>query len=127
MDVFGQVVHALSGLMLLMVGGLRLSQPIKNYLKNSGIKIDNEVNLLNEIRGTSAVMLCSGLIILLGIFVPELNLTSFIVALLIFLGFALGRLISIKVDGKPNKQIIQGIGAEFIFGILNIIGLIYIA
>lgn len=106
--------------MLLLVDTLRLTNPIKAYLKNSGITLENDVNLLNEMRGGSAVMLLGGIIILLGIFIPKLTITSFIVAILIFLGFGIGRLLSIGLDGKPNKLIIQGLIFELAFSSLNI-------
>ena len=82
-------------------------------------------NLLNEIRGVSAVMLCGGIIILLGTVIPQLTLTSFIVAILILLGFAVGRFISIGLDGKPNKLIIQGIIFELVLGAANSFCLVY--
>jgi len=120
MEIFRIITLSLSGLLLLLVGIMRLSNPIKTYLKNSGIKLENDVNLLNEIRGVSSLMLLAGAVILLGTFIPELALTSHSFAILLFIGFAIGRIISIGVDGKPNKQIIQGLIFELVFGIANI-------
>lgn len=57
MEIFKIIILSLSGLLLLFVGTMRLSNPIKAYLKNSGIKLENDVDLLNEMRGVSAVML----------------------------------------------------------------------
>jgi len=124
MDIFNIVILSLSGLLLFTIGTLRISNPIKNYSKNSGIKLENEINLLNEIRGVSSVMLCSGIIILLGTIIPKLTIISFAVATLIFLGFAIGRLLSIVIDGKPNKLIIQGLIFELVLGSANIFCLI---
>ena len=120
MEIFKIIILSLSGLLLLFVGIMRLSNPIKTYLKNSGIKLENDVNLLNEMRGASSVQLFGGIIILLGIFISQLTFASFVVATLIFIGFAIGRTISISVDGKPNKQIIQGLIFELVFGSANI-------
>ncbi|MGI9531426.1 DUF4345 family protein [Lutimonas sp.] len=124
METFKIITLSLSGLLLLFVGVMRLSNPIKTYLKNSGIKLEKEVNLLNELRGVSSVQLCAGIIILLGIFISKLTIISFAVATLIFLGFAIGRFISIGIDGKPNKQLIQGLIFEIVFGLANIFVLI---
>ena len=63
MEIFKIVTLSISGLLLLTVGTLRISNPIKNYSKNSGIKLENDVNLLNEMRGVSSVMLFGGIII----------------------------------------------------------------
>ena len=124
MEIFKIVTLSISGLLLLTVGTLRISNPIKNYSKNSGIKIENEVNLLNEVRGVSSVMLFGGIIILLGTIVPKLTIASFVVATLILLGFAIGRLLSIGLDGKPNKLIVQGLISELVLGAANIFCLI---
>jgi len=124
MEIINIVTLSISGLLLLTVGTLRISNPIKNYSKNSGIKLENEVNLLNEVRGVSSVMLFGGIIILLGTIVPELTITSFVVAILILLGFAIGRLLSIGLDGKPNKLIAKGLISELVLGAANIFCLV---
>ena len=120
MEMFTIIILSLSGLLLTLVGLLRLTKPVNTYLKNSGITIPNDVNLLNEIRGVSAVMLSSGIIILLGTFINQIRIFSLVIAILVFIGFGIGRIISVMVDGKPNKQIIQGLIFEFVFGALNI-------
>lgn len=124
MEIINIIILSLSSLLLVFVGAMRLSNPKKTYLKNSGIKLENDVNLLNEMRGVSAVMLCAGIIVALGIIIPKLTFTSFVVAALIFIGFLIGRFVSISVDGKPNKQISQGIWFEVILGAANIFGLV---
>jgi len=124
MEILKIVTLSISGLLLFIVGTLRISDPIKNYSKNSGIKLEDEVNLLNEVRGVSSVMLFGGLIILLGTIVPKMTITSFVVATLILIGFAIGRLLSIGLDGKPNKQIVQGLISELVLGAANIFCLI---
>jgi len=124
MEILNIVILSLSSLMLFFVGAMRLSNPIKTYAKNSGITLENDINLLNEMRGVSSVMLFAGIIILLGIIIPEMTITSMVVAILIFLGFAIGRLLSFGIDGKPNKLIIQGLIFELVFGAANIFCLV---
>lgn len=120
MGTIQTIILSLSGILLFLVGTMRLTNPIKTYLKNSGIKLENDISLLNEIRGVSAVQLLAGVIILLGIFFPKLTTSSFLIASLIFIGFAMGRMFSLKVDGKPNKLIIQGLVFELVLGMANI-------
>ncbi len=125
MEILSIIVLAISGLLIFtFAGALRLIDPVKNYWKNSGIKLENEVNTLNEARGMSSVMMFGGVIIILGIFIPELTVTSFVVAILLFLGYGFGRTLSIFLDGKPNKLIIQGLISEVILGALSIFCLI---
>lgn len=121
MEIFNIITLALSGLLLTFVGLMRLTNPIKTYSKNSGINIQNDTDLLNEVRGLSAVMLVSGIIILLGILFSQLSTISHSIAILIFLGFAIGRSLSTLLDGKPNKQIVQGLIFELVFGSMNLI------
>ncbi len=121
MEIFKIVILVLSGLLLTFVGVMRLSNPIQTYLKNSGITLSKDTDLLNEMRGVSAVMLCGGILILLGTFIDQLTYTSFLIATLLFLGFALGRVISLSADGKPNKQIMQGLGFELVLGVANLV------
>jgi len=116
MEIVQIVVLALTGLFLTLMGILRISNPIANYAKNSGINLDNNVDLLNEMRGVSAVMLCAGIIIGMGALISGLMFTSFVVGALIYLGFAIGRFVGWATDGKPNKQISQGIVFELVFG-----------
>jgi len=123
MEIVKIVILSLSSLLLVFVGLMRLFNPINTYEKNSGIKLANDTDLLNEMRGVSAVMLCGGLLVALGIFVPMMTFSSHIVGSLIFIGFLIGRLVSMSADGKPNKQIVQGIYFELMFGGANVYGL----
>ena len=113
------VMQALSGLLLTFVGASRLSNPIKTFSKSSGIELPEEVNVLNEARGISAVQLLAGLLLLMGTFVDALTAHALVVGTLLFLGFAVGRLISQRADGKPNPKLIQGLGFELVFGAAN--------
>jgi len=124
MDTIRIIILSLSGLLLLFVGTTRLGNPMNAYWKNSGIKLQNDTSLLNEVRGVSAVLFCAGIGIAFGIFIGKLSFTSHFVASLIFIGFAVGRLISLKLDGKPSKQINQGIIVELVLGIANVFCLI---
>jgi hypothetical protein len=126
MDTINIIILSLSALLLIFVGFMRLTNPIKTYLNNSGITLNQDTDLLNELKGASTVQLCSGIIIALGIFSSELVATSFTVAILFFLGFALGRIVSMLTDGKPNKQLVQGLIFELVFGAANVYGLLSI-
>lgn len=119
MEIFKIVILSVSGLLLFSIGTMRLINPIKTYLKNSGVKLENDVNLLNEMRGVSSVMLLAGLVILLGTFIPQLALIAHSFAILLFVGFAIGRVLSVAVDGKPNKLIVQGLISELVLGGAN--------
>lgn len=129
MEIFKIIILSLSALMLIFAGLMRLLKPIKSYcLKaysdNPEIKLEGAVDLFNEMRGAGAFTILGGLVISLGAFISQFTLTSFAVATVIFIGFAIGRLLSMSLDGRPNKDLIQGTTFEIIFGGLNVVGLI---
>ncbi|WNJ16900.1 hypothetical protein [Pontibacter sp. G13] len=43
---------------------------------------------------------------------------------LIFWGFTVDRMVSRRADGKPNKQLVIGLGTELVLGGLNALGLV---
>jgi len=125
METFSIVVLSMSGLLIFTLAGLlRLIDPVKNFMKNSGIRLGSDVNLISEARGMSSVMMFGGVVIASGSIITELTMTSHVVAVLLFLGYAFGRLLSIGLDGKPNKLIFIGLTSEVIFGSLNAFGLL---
>jgi len=131
MEIVNLVVLLLSGLLLTLAGGARLHRPTKSlclqtYLKRPGVDLEDDVDILNEMRGGAAVTVLGGLTILAGTAIPGLRPTSFAVAGVIFLGFAAGRSISIVLDGKPNRDLLNGTIAEWLFGVLNIGCLVFL-
>ena len=124
MEIIQIVVLSLSGLLLAYAGTMRVIKPLKSlclktYLENPGLKMEGEGDIFNEMRGAGASTAFGGVVILLGIIVDQLTLASFVVAVVIFLGHALGRLISLKFEGKPNQQIVQGLTSELVLGAAN--------
>ena len=123
------VVLIFSGLALFYASSTRLIKPtkanfLKAYLENHTNELENDIDLVNEIRGVGAVMLLGGIIILLGTIVPNLRQTAFIVAIVILFGVVIGRLISFGIDGQPNEAVIKVMAVEFILGLLNIFCLV---
>lgn len=131
MEIINIVVLSLSGLLLAYAGTMRLIKPLKSiclktYLDNPMIKLESEVDIFNEMRAAGTSIAFGGVIILLGIVITQLILASFVVAIVIFLGHASGRLVSLKLDGKPNQQIAQGLISEVVLGAANIYCLVKI-
>ncbi len=124
MDILNIVVLALSALLLTYAGAMRLIKPLtslclKTYLDNPDIKLEGKVDIFNEMRAGGASTVFGAIVLIVGIFIPQLTVTAFIVAIVIFLGNALGRLVSMNSDGKPNKQLGQGLFSEIILGAAN--------
>ena len=124
MEIINIVVLSLSGLLLTYAGAMRLIKPLKSlclktYLDDPKIKLEGESDIFNEMRGAGTSIAFGGVFILLGTIIDQLMIASFIVAIVIFLGYALGRLVSLRLDGKPNQQIVQGLISELVLGAAN--------
>lgn len=124
MEIINIVVLSLSALLLIYAGTMRLIKPLKSlclktYLDKPEIKLEGEVDIFNEMRGAGTSLAFGGVIILLGTIISQLLLASFVVAIVIFIGHAFGRLISLKLDGKPNQQLVQGLISELVLGAAN--------
>ncbi len=129
MEIFYIITLALSGALLCFAGTMRLIKPInslclKAYSNDPSLQIHDKASVFSEMRGAGGFTLFSGIVILIGIFISDFRITSFTVAIVIYLGFVLGRLISIYLDGRPNKETVQGFISEIIFSVLNIVCLI---
>jgi len=129
MEVFYLVVLGLSGLLLTFAGTVRLLRPIKSlclqaFSEKHGNGLANDADMLSEMRGAGTFTLFAGLIILAGAVMPGVRLTSFVVGIVIFLGYAVGRSVSMVVDGKPNKDVVRGLFSEVLFGVLHIVCLV---
>ena len=129
METFNIVGLTLSGLVLLYATSMRLFKPrkvnfLQTYLSNPANNLEPDTDLLNETRGVGAVMFLGGITLLLGAILPEFRATSFVVAIVIFGGVAVGRLLSIVSDGRPSNAIFTGLVVEFTFSLLNIVCLV---
>jgi len=129
MEIFYIVTLALSGALLCFAGTMRMFKPIsslclKSYADDPTLQIHGKSDVFSEMRGAGGFTLLSGLAILIGIFMPDFRITSFTVAIVIYLGFTIGRLASLFLDGKPSKSTMQGLMSEVIFSVLNIVCLI---
>ena len=99
----------LLGLMLTFMGFWRLLNPI-SFFEYSGLILTNESGF--------------GLIILFGAFKRKLTFTSTVIAVVLFFGFGIARLISVVIDGNPGAALWNGIIGEFVFGSLALFALI---
>lgn len=131
MNIFNIIVLALSGLLLTYAGLNRMIKPISSlcltrYVQNPDVKIEYKSDVFNEMRSAGSQLFFIGLIILLGIFLPQVRLWSFVFATVTFWGYAFGRIVSLKLDGKVCKELMSGFYSEIILGTLNVICLVII-
>ncbi len=109
----------ISGLILVGIGAATLFTPVA-FLGTSGIDLGGQVNLLSEVRAPGGALLASGLIILLGVFVSNLTFTSTVISTLVFLSYAVGRILSMAVDGLPAQEFVVVTVIELIIGLAGV-------
>ena len=107
-----------SGLLITAIGTFQMLQPIPAFGK-WGIKLPQDVSILNEIRAQGSLLLCGGLIILSGIVSEAMSASAHATATLIFYGFFMGRVVSLVLDGKPSEPLVLGMKAEVVLGTAN--------
>ena len=111
-----------AGLMMLVVGALHLINP-QMMMNTPGVELST-VNHLHIIRaaygGSYLGMACLFILGALGRIDRHFALVSVVV---LFSGFALGRLVSIAVDGSPVGLYLGVLGAELFFAVCAITAL----
>jgi len=113
----------LLGLNLIVLGSWRLIDPI-SFFEMSGLILSQDAGLLNEARGLGGAIIGFGLLIFFGAFKKKLAYTSTLVAIVLFFGFGIARLISFAIDGNPGEALYKGIIGEFAMGSLALFALI---
>ena len=89
-----------SGLVATGIGAAILFTPAAFYALN-GIRLGNDISLLNEIRAPGGALLAIGLLIMSGAFVTRLTFTATLLAALLYLAYGLSRILSMAIDGMP--------------------------
>ncbi|MFT5822231.1 MAG: hypothetical protein ACI8ZM_003487 [Crocinitomix sp.] len=113
-----KVILFISGLLLTIIGGAILFMPIE-FFARSGVVLDNDVSLLNNVRSSGGIVMASGILILLGSFVKRLAFTSTVISTLIFLSWGISRAIAMAIDGIPADALIKATIVEIVIGLVG--------
>ncbi|OUS21692.1 hypothetical protein A9R01_17565 ['Osedax' symbiont bacterium Rs2_46_30_T18] len=109
----------LSGLIAAGIGASILLDPIA-FHGASGIKLTDNINLLNEMRAAGGALLAIGVLIISGCFIAKLTYTATLVASLMYLAYGFSRVLSFGFDGLPTAALIQVAALEIAIGALCI-------
>jgi hypothetical protein len=102
---------------LLVFGAWRLLDPAGFYAFN-GLASPSAPGMLSGVRGAGGVIAVSGIIVLLGAFRASWTFTSTVLGAVVFLSLGLGRVVGVVLDGVPNREVVQGMVIELVFGVL---------
>lgn len=109
-----------SGVGLATVGGLMTFAPSALFGSN-GVQIGSDPNLLSEIRGPGGVLFITGLVLIAAVMFRQLRGFASGVAAVVFLGTALGRVVSLLAEGMPAPSLQAAFGLEVILGGLCVV------
>ncbi|MEL6675421.1 MAG: DUF4345 domain-containing protein [Bacteroidota bacterium] len=109
-----------AGLLLAFIGGATLLMPVA-LKTGSGIDIAGNINVINDVRASSALLFSLAVVMLTGAFSPKLTYTASLLSAVLFLALGTGRVVSILADGMPVEGLIGATGLEFVLGIVGAI------
>lgn len=112
-----------SGLIGVAVGAALLLAP-RAFQASSGIELGDDVSLLSEVRAPGGALLATGGLVIAGAFVRSLRFTATVVATVLYLSYALARLLSMAVDGLPSSVLVQAAALELVMGVACLFALI---
>ncbi len=106
-----QIAIGIAGITSLGIGAFILTAPHAFYA-SYGIALGADPSLLSELRAPGAGLAALGGVMLAGIGRSELRQVAMVAALIVFLAFPAGRIVSLLVDGIPSSGIIAALILE---------------
>lgn len=113
--ILERVVLGASALVLIAVGAASAFAPAAFYA-GYGIDVDSSA-LASELRATGMVLLLLGLAVAVGAIWRRWVFPAAVVAALVLVGYALGRIVSAIADGAPDASLAFAGIAELVLGV----------
>lgn len=114
-----------SGVVAVGIAVTILSAPATFYA-GYGIELGDNVTLINELKAPAGTLLLAGLLMLAGVFRPELAIVSMATATTVYLSYGLSRLSSMAIDGFPHSGMVSAAILELVIGTVCLFGLLRI-
>ena len=115
--IFTKIVLTLAGLIALAVG-VGIVFFAAAFHGTSGIVLDGNLNLTNEMRAAGGPILVGGLLMLAGAFARELSSFATGFATIMYLSYGFARIVSFVIDGIPSRELVQIAALEIIVGLV---------
>ena len=110
---FQKITLGISGVTALTIGTFITLAPYAFYA-SYGISLEQDPNLLNELRAPGAGLAVFGALMLSGVFRATMAPIALAVALTVYLAFPIGRIVGIVMDGMPSGSVIGALAFEVI-------------
>lgn len=101
----------LAGVSALGIGSAIALMP-SGFYASYGIALGSDPSLLSEVRAPGAGLAALGAVMLAGIVRRSLSGVALVAALVVFLGFPVGRIVGLALDGVPSAGIMAALAFE---------------
>lgn len=109
----------INGVVLTGIGVMLISDPHAMFALN-GVTLSPDPNLLSELRASGGALALGGGFVLAAAALGLWMRTASGVSALLLLGWALGRLVSIPLDGMPDTGLLIAFGIEVSLGLASV-------
>lgn len=113
--ILERLVLGVSALVLIVVGAASAFTPALFYA-GFGIEVEGSTALASELRATGVALLLLGLAVAVGAIWRRWVFPAAVVAALVLVGYAIGRIISAIADGAPDASVAFAGIAELVLG-----------
>lgn len=114
-----KVLLVLASVVALWIGGALTFTPLDFHATSQIVFESPSASLLSELRSPGGVLVIAGFLMFLGIFQKKMMRLSLTVSTMVYLGYALGRLVSWGLDGTPNQSLLIALAIELLLGTLS--------
>ncbi|SHI60942.1 DUF4345 domain-containing protein [Aquimarina spongiae] len=114
-----KVLLAIASLVALWIGGALTFTPLDFHAASQIVFESPSASLLSELRSPGGVLVIAGFLMFLGVFQKKMIRLSLTVSTMVYLGYALGRLVSWALDDKPNQSLLIALAIELLLGTLS--------
>jgi len=110
-----KVLQFIAGLIGIVIGVGMAFVPVV-FQSSAGITLGENVSLLSETRSPGSLLLVGSLIVLVSVFKSSLRYIALVLTSLMYLGYGVGRIISLIVDGLPHQSLLIALVFELLVG-----------
>ena len=114
---FDRVIIGIAGALAFVIGLAILIAP-ETFFAGYDVVLGTNPALLSELRAPCANLAALGALISAGAFYRPFTLAASCLGAVVFLAFAMGRLVGLSVDGWPGSGIVIALGIEMLVGLL---------
>ncbi|WP_022694070.1 DUF4345 domain-containing protein [Ponticaulis koreensis] len=116
---FSRATLGLSALILLVISAMILFAPAQFYASSS-IELSAGTNLMSELKAAAGLLFVSALCLIAGAIFLRYTRTALRLNALIFGAYALGRLVSMAIDGIPSDALVHATGIEVVVALTSV-------